>query len=98
MNHFSIPAENTLKWGSIPSIEGVSRYVLVLYIFKTMKYSPEAPGAIQVRLAYLRLRKAALDELILSLERYSVYELPSAKRAKSELRRPVRVTRLAGAA
>lgn len=63
-----------------------------------MNYSPDAPGAIQVRLAYLRLRKAALDELILSLERYSVYELPTARKVKSELRRPVRATRLAGAA
>ncbi|HTB10054.1 MAG TPA: hypothetical protein VK752_00710 [Bryobacteraceae bacterium] len=62
------------------------------------RYSPEAPGAIQARLAYLRLRKAALDELILSLERYSVYELPSPKKAKSEPHRQVRPSRMAGAA
>jgi hypothetical protein len=37
--------------------------------------SPEATGAIQARLAYLRLRKVALDDLILSLERYLVYDL-----------------------
>jgi hypothetical protein len=57
-------------------------------------YSPEAPGDIQVRLAYLRLRKAALDELILSLERYSIYELPVPRMIKSTSERP----RLAGAA
>lgn len=45
-------------------------------------YSPDAPGAIQAKLAYLRLRKAALDELILSLERYSVYELPPARKVR----------------
>jgi hypothetical protein len=63
-----------------------------------MNYSPEAPGAIQARLAYLRLRKAALDELILSLERYSVYELPTPKKAKPEAPSQVRAPRLAGAA
>jgi hypothetical protein len=63
-----------------------------------MTYSPEAPGAIQARLAYLRLRKAALDELILSLERYSVYELPTPKKATPEPLCQVRVPRLAGAA
>jgi hypothetical protein len=63
-----------------------------------ISYSPEAPGAIQVRLAYLRLRKAALDELILSLERYSIYELPVPRKPKAESRRPVRPPRLAGAA
>ena len=61
-------------------------------------YSPKAPGAIQARLAYLRLRKAALDELILSLERYSVYELPTPRKAKSEPQRPLRAPRMAGAA
>jgi hypothetical protein len=61
-------------------------------------YSPESPGAIQAKLAYLRLRKAALDELILSLERYSVYELPQARKVQSEPPRQVRMRRLAGAA
>jgi hypothetical protein len=61
-------------------------------------YSPEAPGAIQARLGYLRLRKAALDELILSLERYLIYELPPAGKARSEPLSPARATRLAGAA
>jgi hypothetical protein len=61
-------------------------------------YSPEAPGAIQARLAYLRLRKTALDELILSLERYSVYQLPAPRKVQAEARRPLRATRLAGAA
>jgi len=64
-----------------------------------MSYSPEAPGAIQARLAYLRLRKAALDELILSFERYSVYELPpQPKKTPAESKGPSRVSRLAGAA
>jgi hypothetical protein len=61
-------------------------------------YSPEPPGAIQARLAYLRLRKAALNELILCLERYSVYELPKRRKVKSEPQREVRATRLAGVA
>jgi hypothetical protein len=63
-----------------------------------MSYSPEAPGAIQARLVYLRLRKAALDELILALERYSVYELPTRRKAQPEPPRQGRPTRLAGAA
>jgi hypothetical protein len=61
-------------------------------------YSPEAPGAIQARLAHLRLQKAALDELILSLERYSVYALPKRLKAGSEPHSQVPVVRLAGAA
>jgi hypothetical protein len=61
-------------------------------------YSPDAPGAIQAKLAYLRLRKAALDELILSLERYSVYELPQARKVRSEPFKQMRMRRLAGAA
>jgi hypothetical protein len=52
------------------------------------RYSPKSPGVIQVRLARLRLRKAALDELILSMERYSIYEVPPLRRARSELRGP----------
>lgn len=39
----------------------------------TAKYSPENSGAIQARLAYLKERKAVLDELIASLERYVRY-------------------------
>ena len=61
-------------------------------------YSPEAPGAILAKLAYLRLRKAALDELIQSLERYSVYEIPPAKKVRPERPDPARMRRLAGAA
>jgi len=61
-------------------------------------YSPEDPGAIQARLAYLRLRKAALDELILSLERYSIYELHKGRKAESEPHNQVPAVRLAGAA
>ena len=61
-------------------------------------YSPEASGAIRARLAYLRNRKAALDELILSLERYAVYELPPARQVAPRPLRQVRTRRLAGAA
>jgi hypothetical protein len=67
-------------------------------MFKTMTYSPEASGAIQARLAYLRLRKAALDELILSLERYSVYQLPKPQKLRRGPQSQTRATRLAGAA
>ena len=40
------------------------------------KTSPETSGAIRARLTDLRNRKAALDEVIASLERYAVYALP----------------------
>jgi len=61
-------------------------------------YSPDSLGAIQARLAYLRLRKAALDELILSLERYSVYELPPVRKVRISPQKQLRTQRLAGAA
>ena len=61
-------------------------------------YPPDAPGAILAKLAYLRLRKAALDELIMSLERYMVYELPPARKIRAESANPAQVRRLAGAA
>ena len=66
------------------------------------KPSPEAPGVIRARLAYLRRRKAALDELIHCLERYEVYLTPAHKPPahprliKSVQERPLK--RLAGAA
>jgi hypothetical protein len=41
------------------------------------KTSPEAPGAIRARLAYLRSRKAALDDLIHCMERYESYLSPA---------------------
>ena len=40
------------------------------------KTSPETSGAIRARLIDLRHRKAALDEVIAALERYSIYALP----------------------
>jgi hypothetical protein len=40
------------------------------------KTSPETSGAIRARLAELRNRKAALDEVITSLEHYAVYAMP----------------------
>jgi hypothetical protein len=51
------------------------------------KYSPGAPGAIQAKLQHLRNRRQALDELILSMERYSVYELPHPRRPAGVERR-----------
>jgi hypothetical protein len=61
------------------------------------KKAPQIPGAIQVRLAHLQDRKAALDTLIASLERYAVYQIPVRKPPASE--RVVRAgRRLAGAA
>ncbi len=63
---------------------------------------PEAPGVIRARLAYLRSRKAALDELIHCMERYEMYLRPARKPperprvTKSVQERPLR--RLAGAA
>jgi hypothetical protein len=67
-------------------------------MFKAMTYSPEAPGAIQTRLAYLRLRKAALDDLILSLERYSIYQIHTPEKPKLGPQPQTRAPRLAGAA
>ena len=53
--------------------------MIVLYSAMVQKKSPQIPGAIQARLAHLQNRKAALDALIASLERYAVYQLPSRK-------------------
>ena len=61
-------------------------------------YSPEPSGAIQARLAYLQLRKAALDDLIHSLERYLVYELPHTPQSPSRQPAAVRASRIMGAA
>jgi hypothetical protein len=61
-------------------------------------YPPDAPGAILAKLAYLRLRKAALDDLILSLERYLVYELPPVRKVRADRAHPAPSRRLAGAA
>ena len=71
------------------------------------KTSPEVPGAIRASLAYLRSRKAALDELIQCMERYALYLSPAGKapgrprlvksvRVKNAHEPPLR--RLAGAA
>ena len=68
------------------------------------KTSPEPSGAIRARLTYLRNRKAALDELILSLERYAEYALPRSGRASPLQFVPIykwgkpRASSLAGAA
>lgn len=42
-----------------------------------MQNPPETPGAVQVRLAYYRNRKAALDELISCLEHYVACHSPA---------------------
>src|SRR5438477_11358062 len=67
------------------------------------KTSAEAPGAIRARLAYLRSRKAALDELIHCMEQYALYLSPAGRprviksvHVKSAHHPPLR--RLAGAA
>jgi hypothetical protein len=73
----------------------------------TRKTSPEVPGAIRARLAYLRSRKAALDELIHCMEQYELYLSPTRKRpARPRLTKSVHLKslhepplkRLAGAA
>jgi len=64
--------------------------------------SPEAPGVIRARLAYLRSRKAALDELIHCTERYALFLSPADRpRARARLIKSVQeppLRRLAGAA
>ncbi|PYT18951.1 MAG: hypothetical protein DMG59_02190 [Acidobacteria bacterium] len=58
----------------------------------------ENPGVIQARLAYLRRRKAVLDELIFCLERYSVYELPMPQTCTQDKRGGENRRRIAGMA
>ena len=65
------------------------------------KTSPETSGAIQARLADLRYRKAVLDEVIASLERYTVYAAPlgaAIPRRTPKVTQMKADTRLAGAA
>jgi hypothetical protein len=65
------------------------------------KTSPETSGAIRARLADLRNRKAALDEVIASLERYAVYALPPGETIPQRAPKVVQMkddARLAGAA
>jgi hypothetical protein len=47
---------------------------MVLFAQMILLNSPEAPAVIRVRLANLRKRKAALDELIRSIERYATFD------------------------
>ena len=64
-----------------------------------MKNFPETPAAIQAKLAYFRNRKAALDELIRCLERYTkVHQFPSARGRAGTGRAETKPRRLAGAA
>jgi hypothetical protein len=64
-----------------------------------MKNFPETPAAIQAKLAYFRNRKAALDELIHCLERYTkVYQFPSQRRRAGAGQAESKPRRLAGAA
>jgi hypothetical protein len=60
--------------------------------------TPDAPAAIQARLAYLRDRKQVLDELIGCLERYSVHQIPVRRPPRGRIRAAGEVRRLAGAA
>jgi hypothetical protein len=60
--------------------------------------SPESLGVIQAKLTHLRARKAALDELILCMERYSVYKLAPRRRSTGKVRADNSTRRLAGAA
>jgi hypothetical protein len=65
------------------------------------KTSPETSGAIRARLADLRNRKAVLDEVIASLERYAVYALPPGAAIPQRTPKVIQMkgdTRLAGAA
>ena len=65
------------------------------------KTSPETSGAIRARLTDLRNRKAALDEVIASLERYAVYAMPLGAAIPRRARKVTRMkgdARLAGAA
>lgn len=60
--------------------------------------TPETLAAIQARLAHLRKRKRAIDQLIRSLERYSIYDVPVVKPATPYCCSSCRRQRLAGAA
>jgi hypothetical protein len=65
------------------------------------KTSPEPSGAIRARLTDLRKRKAALDEVIASLERYAVHAMPpgaAMPRSPSKVVQMKDNARLAGAA
>jgi hypothetical protein len=65
------------------------------------KTSPETSGAIRARLTDLRNRKAAIDEVIASLERYAVYALPPGEPIPRKAAKVIQMkaaARLAGAA
>jgi hypothetical protein len=47
---------------------------MVLFAQMILTISPEVPPVIRVRLAHLRKRKAALDELIRSVESYVAFD------------------------
>jgi len=59
---------------------------------------PETPTAIQERLAYLQTRKAALDELILCLERYAFDQVASPGQSPGSMHFEGLVRHSAGAA
>jgi hypothetical protein len=50
------------------------------------KNVPENPGVIQALLTHLRDRKAALNDLIFCLERYSIYKFPQPRRSPGKQR------------
>lgn len=59
---------------------------------------PETPGAVRAKLVHMRNKKAALDELILCMERYKVYQLPVARKRPGRFKSSPSDRRLAGAA
>jgi hypothetical protein len=67
-----------------------------------MRKTPSgAPGLIRTRLAYLRRRKAVLDELIRCLERYQLHLSSAPEWPTAGLSKPIQeaaLGRLAGAA
>ncbi len=62
------------------------------------KSSPDTSGAIQARIAYLLNRRAALDELILCMERYTAQQVTWRRRPLGTVRADDTAGRLAGAA
>ena len=55
------------------------------------KTTPETSAVIQTKLTHLREKREALDELILCLERYSVYHSPSPQGKECAMGAPARL-------
>jgi hypothetical protein len=65
-----------------------------------MKKPPplQTPGDVQIKLKHLRNRRAALDELILCMERYTLYQMPAMLKKPVKIEGVVLDPELAGAA